>query len=344
MNRKARRAGAKGAPQRTGGGRPAVSVSDLLLARAGQTVVTAAATDVATLSADPVAAAFARMKREEAEKYELDTAKRRAEALPHDLGAWLRFAHLLSRAGRKTDALAAYRHCAALAPDREEVAHMVAALGGGRAPARAADAYVANMFDGFADRFDDTLVTFLEYRAPEILGGLALRLLGGSKGLVVADLGCGTGLAAPHVRPFAGRLLGVDLSGEMLRRAAARALYDELEQAEIGAWLAARPASLDLVFAADVFCYFGPLEALLACSAAALRPGGHVMFTVERAEASDHELRASGRYAHAEPYLRRALAVASFRDVVVEAAVLRREHGAPVHGFAVAARVPASAR
>lgn len=342
MNRKARRAGAKGAGQGPAKGRIG-SVSDLLLARAGQQAIPAPAA-AAAFAVDPVAAAFARLRREEAGQSELETARARAEALPRDLGAWLRYAHLLSRAGNRAEALAAYRHCAALDPGREEVAHMVAALGGGPVPARAADSYVANMFDGFAERFDETLVTFLDYRAPEILGQLGNRLIGTAKGLVVADLGCGTGLAAPHFRSSAARLVGVDLSAEMLRRAAARGLYDDLQQAEIGAWLAARPGAFDLAVAADVFCYFGDLDSVLAATAAALRPGGWLLFTVEAGATSRYELRPSGRYVHAQDYVAAALEQAGFEAVELESVVLRREKDAAVEGFAVGARVPASGR
>jgi len=342
MNRKARRAGAKGGATGAGAGRIG-SVSDLLLARAGQAVAAAPIGPQTPIAADPVAAAYAKLRREEADRTELETARRRAEAMPADLGVWLRYAHLLSRAGRRGEALAAYRRCAEIDPSREEVLHMVAALGGGPAPTRAADAYVANLFDGFADRFDDTLVTFLDYRAPEILGDLGRRLLGPAGNLIVADLGCGTGLAAPHFRHCAARLLGVDLSAEMLRRAAARNLYDDLQQAEIGAWLGGRARSLDLAVAADVLCYFGDLEPVLAAVAGALRPAGRLLFTVE-AGAEGYELRPSGRYVHAESYLRRVLPAAGFGDAMLEPAVLRREHGAPVNGFAVAAKLPASAR
>ena len=45
----------------------------------------------------------------------------------------------------------------------------------------------------------------------------------------VLELGCGTGLAAAHLRPFAVSLTGVDLSPHMLARAAARHAYSAEE-------------------------------------------------------------------------------------------------------------------
>ena len=46
--------------------------------------------------------------------------------------------------------------------------------------------------------------------------------------LEVLDAGCGTGLAAPLLGPYARRLVGVDLSGAMLEQARALPQYDEL--------------------------------------------------------------------------------------------------------------------
>ena len=63
--------------------------------------------------------------------------------------------------------------------------------------------------------------------------------LGGPKGtLDVLDAGCGTGWCGPHVRPYARRLTGVDLSPAMIERAEARRVYDELVVAELTEYLA----------------------------------------------------------------------------------------------------------
>lgn len=332
MNRKQRRSTAK-----MGGGKPVPkappSVADLLLPPSAPVALRIAPGDLPPQ--DPVAAAFVRLKREEAEAAELAAAEQRAKAAPTDPGAWLKLGMLLAKAGRRAAALEAYRHCLAIAPEREEVRHMIAALSGGSAPARASDAYVANVFDAMAERFDETLVTFLDYRAPEILAGLVERQFGERRSLDIVDLGCGTGLMAPHLRPRARRLVGIDLSGEMLKRAAARGGYDDLHQAEIGAWLEANPAAFDLAVAADVFCYFGELEAVMTAARKSLRPGGRLLFTVERKSGEGWKLGTSGRYQHAEGYIRDAAQRAGFTIADIDAVKLRTEHGAPVEGYAV---------
>jgi predicted TPR repeat methyltransferase len=179
------------------------------------------------------------------------------------------------------------------------LAYRLQALEGAAVDRSPAD-YIEAHFDAFAERFDHQLVEMLRYDAPARLAAL----LAGQRPRFdeVLDLGCGTGLAAEPLRPMAGRLTGVDLSGGMLARAAERQLYDDLVQAEALDFLAGREAAYDLVFAADVLIYFGDLEPLFAAVGRALKPGGYFAFSSESA-ADGWRLLTSGRFAHADAYL-----------------------------------------
>jgi predicted TPR repeat methyltransferase len=140
--------------------------------------------------------------------------------------------------------------------------------------------------------------------------------------------------------------VGVDLSGEMLALAEKKAVYDDLCQAELTGYLEAHPASFDAVVSADTLVYFGPLDDVAAAAAAALRPGGLLIFTVEASTADGkppgYELRYHGRYVHTRGYLEDALRRAGFRTDIVQAE-LRMEAGLPVAGFVVRATAPAAA-
>jgi predicted TPR repeat methyltransferase len=219
---------------------------------------------------------------------------------------------------------------------------MLLACRGGEAPARASDDYVRDTFDAFAGSFDQVLDQ-LGYRAPTLIADLLTRILPASDGaLVIADAGCGTGLCAPFLRPRARRLVGIDLSSGMLARARARKTYDELVEAELTTWLARQRPVHDLIVSADTLCYFGALEQVLSGAATALRPGGRLVFTVERADdgVTAYQLTSSGRYSHAESYIRDALAGTLFTAVDIEHAVLRQEVGHDVHGLLVRAQRP----
>jgi len=246
----------------------------------------------------------------------------------------------LDAAGRRDEALAAVREWIARDPDEPAAQHLLASLGGAEAPARASDAYVENTFDRFAGDFDATLAR-LDYRAPQLVMGAAAVLLGEPKGeLDVLDAGCGTGLAGPMIRPWAKRMEGVDLSGEMLLRAHRRGGYDALHHAELVEFLGREDAAWDLIVSADTLCYFGALEEAFAAAHRALRPGGVLVFTLERlAQGGRFELNPHGRYAHEEQYVHAALAAAGF-DVTPGRGVLRMEGGAPVEGLVIGARKP----
>lgn len=263
----------------------------------------------------------------------------------HDDAVW-GLAQACHADGKADEAIRWYRHYLARHPDEPETLHMIAALGGAPAPSRAPDAYVREVFDNFADEFDAQLLEHLDYRAPKLLAEI-FRDSAPAKasGLDVLDAGCGTGLAGVEFRAAARTLAGVDLSGEMLKRARARGIYDALEEAEIGAYFRAHPGGFDLILAADVFCYLGDLGEVLADAAGALRAGGRLVLSVEQGDGESFALTSSGRYVHAPAYLRAAAAAAGLREVLGRSDRLRNEYGVPVAGYvAVFERPPAGDR
>ena len=220
--------------------------------------------------------------------------------------------------------------------EREAViAYLEAAETGTSPPERTADAYVAALFDVYAPSFDDSLRGFLAYRAPERLLEAVRAALGPRRDLDVLDLGCGTGLAGPLLRPFARRLEGIDLSTGMLARARERGVYDALRAGEITAELSVSPVRHDLIVAVDVLVYFGALEVLFAHVARRLAPGGLFAFTVEKGDEPGYRLLPSARYAHHLDYLRECARAAGLRPVVEREATLRKQAGQPVIGHVV---------
>ena len=245
--------------------------------------------------------------------------------------------------GRRGEAIAAYERARALmhdaGADTGQIDFALAALGVGAAPERAPAAYVKALFDQYADHFDQHLTGVLDYRTPQMMAGAIARHVTGTM-LATADLGCGTGLCAPVLRPLSQRLLGVDLSQHMLAQARAAGLYDELVCADIGAYLDDRKAGFDLVVAADVLVYFGKLDTLFAQVRAALRPGGWFCFSTEAGAQSGYVLLPSSRYAHSLAYLQRLAREHGFELAEAEPAVVRNENGAGVSGCLVVLRAP----
>ena len=160
--------------------------------------------------------------------------------------------------------------------------------------------------------------------------------------LDVLDAGCGTGLCAPLLKPYARSLADVDLSGGMLAKALSRAIYDQLVESEISRLLDERAAQFDVIASADTLCYFGDLASVVQAARTALRPQGWLAFTLERADDVDAYRIQSARPLQSRTRVRDGdPGGARFEHVFIESASLRLELGKPVGGWVVRARVPA---
>lgn len=263
--------------------------------------------------------------------------------LPRHLMARDQVLRALLLLGERERAAQLYRDWLAEDPDNPVIQHQLAACLGDQTPERASDAYVEQVFDSFAQSFDVKLEK-LHYRAPALVTEAVQRALGeGRSALDIVDLGCGTGLCGPLVKPWARHLAGCDLSVGMLRQARQRKVYDVLHKAELVHYLDTQPGRFDLAISADTLCYFGELTTAMRASARSLRAGGCLVFTVE-ALADDrgmaHLLQTSGRYAHGRAHVRAALDAAALTVSSIDAVELRTEAGMPVNGWLVTARKP----
>jgi predicted TPR repeat methyltransferase len=223
-------------------------------------------------------------------------------------------------------------------PDDPVARHMLAACSGRDVPPRASDAFIEKTFDSFASSFDSKLAQ-LSYRAPALVTEMLKRSHAvPSRSLDLLDAGCGTGLCGVLLAPYARRLVGVDLSEGMLAQARQRRIYDDLVKCELTAYLNGCDETFDVIVSADTLVYFGTLEAVVAASDRALRPGGRLIFTVEELVDGEHDtaysLGTSGRYRHAREHIHAAMAETTLSPEIVSAD-LRLEAGEPVAGLVV---------
>lgn len=220
------------------------------------------------------------------------------------------------------------------APDDPIVGYHLDALHG-RKHVRTPNHYLTACFDNFAPIFDHHLVDVLHYRIPEKAYPLLVET--GAPFTRVLDLGCGTGLGAPHLSKLGGELVGVDISPRMLEKARERQSYIRLVEDEAVSYLAKCGEQFDLIVAFDVVVYFGDLAPLFAVAASRLEPGGVFAFSYETGEGSDYTLLASGRFAHDTRYVE-SVYRQHFAEVTSVPTMVRLEANRPVAGRIVLVR------
>ena len=188
----------------------------------------------------------------------LPLTTRRWRSSPNLAEAWLARGTALRELKRAEEAIVAYRRALESGGDPGEIEFALAALGAETSPVVAPKQHVTNLFDKYADTFDQHLVGGLKYQTPALLFDAIARFAPPAN-LDVLDLGCGTGLFGPQLRPLARALTGIDLSPNMLKKAEQRRLYDHLICGDIAEFLETQSDAFDLVVAADVFVYIGDL-------------------------------------------------------------------------------------
>lgn len=283
----------------------------------------------------------------------IDAFRRAIELDPDFPSARENLGRALSDVTRYEEAAEVWRDWLKHEPGNAVASHMLAALGHAEAPDRCNDEFVKGTFDhNFARSFEEQLRR-LEYNVPKLMADKVASVVPDATDLEVLDAGCGTGLCGPDLRKYARRLVGVDLSPEMLVEAKAKQVYDELVEAELSSYFSQDPSKYDLMICADTLCYFGDLSLVMHAVPSMLKPGGSFLFSVEKIadeeeaegdasgetgaerSSSSYELQPNGRYSHEEDYVRNVLAESNLEIKSFESCVLRKERGRDVIGFVV---------
>ncbi len=257
--------------------------------------------------------------------------------VPDFLAGFFLYGEACALAGRKQEAVIAFRRALALDPrDRLGARLYLSRLGAAPVAGAISADYVRALFDQYAARFDEELTGALAYRGPALLRAAIERVVV-ARGLPrrfsrVLDLGCGTGLMGAAIRDLARELEGIDLSPAMVAAANAKGLYDRLVVGDLLDFLADATGSFDLMIAADVLVYMDDLRPVLAAAAQRLTPG-LLAFTVETHDGENVILRESLRYAHGEAHVRAAATAAGIEIALLEPASTRTEKGLPVAGL-----------
>ena len=226
---------------------------------------------------------------------------------PRYIMAQQNLANALRTIGRTDEAIQCLENILKDHPDLASTRHNLAALRG-ETTDTAPKEYVAELFDEFANQFEEHLQNKLHYKIPSLLKTvMENRDLCTTPYDLVVDLGCGTGLAGVEFKDVAKTLIGIDLSQKMIRHAEAKNVYDKLDVNDLVSGLENIEAKINLFMAMDVFVYIGNLRDTFAAVQKSAAPDAFFVFSTEHL-ASDNDnapfiLQDTSRYAHSKAYI-----------------------------------------
>ena len=215
--------------------------------------------------------------------------------------------------------------------DFEDAKYMLSALEGIFIPS-APSSYVKNLFDGYANNFENSLVKKLEYNIPEKLSKLILAKTQTKSYGAVLDLGCGTGLLGDLIKDRCEYLEGVDISPMMIHKAREKQVYDSLKCENITDYLATANLQFDNIVATDVFIYVGELSKIFKHIKKRSEISGHFSFSTEHSNKEKYYLEKTGRYSHSRDYIERLCLEHGFELKHFQVQNLRKEESGYIEG------------
>lgn len=213
-------------------------------------------------------------------------------------------------------------------PDNPLAVHTNDALNGKASSEDIDFAYTQTFYDGFADSYESKM-NLLKCQIPNLIADK----LKGQSFQNVLDLGCGTGSCGLFLKKQTTRLIGVDISKNMIQKAEEKHIYDALFTNDISDFLQNTKEQFDLIIAADVFCYINNLKDILKEIHNVLNSSGTFIFTIEKSEKDETNIQISGRYQHNQKQIETELKSAGFKDINCEEVVLRQENGNDCIGY-----------
>lgn len=195
-------------------------------------------------------------------------------------------------------------------------------------------AYVTDLFDNYALHYDNHLCDVLDYQLPKRLSHMISSLLNlAPTSSVTLDLGCGTGLCAHALRPVSRKLVGIDLSQNMLDQALKKSQYDSVICANIETLQTDYKGLCDLLLCADTMPYIGDLNQLFTTTAQYLKGNGYWIFSIEDCHDHDFILNQTARFSHNPDYIRCLCESHGFTVYHHERLALRTQQNAYVDGI-----------
>jgi predicted TPR repeat methyltransferase len=188
--------------------------------------------------------------------------------------------------------------------------------------------YAEDLFDRYADHFEEHLINSLKYQVPFIIKE-KLQYLNLPRDSEILDLGCGTGLVGKTLVDLFPHLVGVDISTNMIEETRKKDIYTTLHINDINDFLFKNIQNFDLIIAADVFIYIGAIQTIFSSVRKCLPSNGYFIFTIELSlenNMENYQLSKSGRFSHSMEYIESLCKETEFEIVEKEEIILREEN------------------
>ena len=205
----------------------------------------------------------------------------------------------------------------AMGQPEEAVAAAARKLSPWRGKTKSTPAKIARQYKDMAATYD---ANTLHQSYGRMMAQLIVQIVGATAAKRVLDAGCGTGSLGAHIK--AARLVGIDLSPDMLAQARARErnVYHELIEGDLVRVMGTRTDRFDIVASAVVLYHIPDLDPFFREAARLLVPSGHLFFSVDPA-ADDMDIGVSPMdesFAHSRAYLRRLAAQTGFAEIAIK--------------------------
>ncbi len=241
------------------------------------------------------------------------------------------------KSGDKENAIACFKKYLSLAPEDHCGARLkLSYLDAGEMPARQPEQLVIETYEKKARTWDnDVERADIAFLGPKHIQQAVNQQLAEQSELTILDIGCGTGLCGPFLKPVATTLHGVDLSDHMLNIARKKGLYDDLVCDDLAHFIKTCNNQYDLIVASGVLIFFGDLSDLMLGVAGQLKSNGWFIFTLYKSNEADIEIRDNMHFAHSEEYIRKTVEQSGLKLVGVEQVIHEYEHDQPQPGYLV---------
>ncbi len=256
---------------------------------------------------------------------------------PNHIDTHLNLAAIALQSTDRKKAIQHYQKVQSLEPDREDVNYLLAALLGKNYNTHPPQAYVKNLFDQYAHYYDKHLKSMLRYQVPDEIQLMLSEHIQHKVDKTI-DLGCGSGILGPIIRPITKNLSGIDLSGNMLEQANQKHVYDTLVH-DCCIQYTRTLKGINLFVAGDLLPYLSDPSELFESIANAAANNALFMFSFENGSEESYTLTQHARYQHQPSWIVQRLETYGFEIIEQHSSTLRYNQNKPVEGTMICAKI-----